>query len=220
MTQRIEAITTAATSLFLTQGYSKTQISHIAKAVGVSVGTIYHDFIGKEEIMHYILKCTIDPTFAKQELETPIHKEQFVGLEQDIVALFKKSANDFERPLVSNLVDYTFEMLISDAFDLLSRYAVGCLFIEKNQYDFPFLASQYKAYRKQFFCAMTSYIQAFIANGTVRHIDDVELTTLLIIEILTWWAMDMRYTTFETSDVSPETAKKVCMDNILSAYKK
>lgn len=67
---------------------------------------------------------------------------------------------------------------------------------------------------------MTSYIQAFIANGTVRHIDDVELTTLLIIEILTWWAMDMRYTTFETSDVSPETAKKVCMDNILSAYKK
>jgi len=48
VTERIHAIIEAATLLFLRQGYSKTQISHIAKAVGVSVGTIYHDFVGKK----------------------------------------------------------------------------------------------------------------------------------------------------------------------------
>ena len=41
MNDRIKSITDAAACLFLQQGYSKTQISHIAKAVGVSVGTIY-----------------------------------------------------------------------------------------------------------------------------------------------------------------------------------
>ena len=50
MNERIKSIASAATTLFLQQGYAKTQISHIAKAVGISVGTIYHDFTGKEEI--------------------------------------------------------------------------------------------------------------------------------------------------------------------------
>ena len=51
MNDRIKSITDAAACLFLQQGYSKTQISHIAKAVGVSVGTIYLDFTGKKEII-------------------------------------------------------------------------------------------------------------------------------------------------------------------------
>ena len=50
LNQRIKDIADAATRLFLQQGYAKTQISHIAKAVGVSVGTIYLDFTGKKEI--------------------------------------------------------------------------------------------------------------------------------------------------------------------------
>ena len=76
----MKAIAAAATRLFLRQGYSKTQISHIAKVVGVSVGTIYLDFSGKREILHFILQCVLDPSFADQKLETPIANEQFSGL--------------------------------------------------------------------------------------------------------------------------------------------
>jgi hypothetical protein len=50
--------------------------------------------------------------------------------------------------------------------------------------------------------------------------EHLELTTTLIIEILSWWTMDRRYTSFETTDIPLELAKKICMDNILSAYKK
>lgn len=220
MTQRIHVIIEAATLLFLRQGYSKTQISHIAKAVGVSVGTIYHDFVGKKEIMHYILKCTIQPSFSTRELEKPISDEHFAGLEQDIVKLFEKSADEFKEPLLRKLNNYSFEALISDAFDLLTRYAVGCLFIEKNQYDFPFLAENYRRYRKEFLSTMTEYLKSFMEEGTIREIDNIELTAVLIVETLSWWAMDMRYTSFETSDIPIEAAKKVCMDNIISAYKR
>ena len=50
--------------------------------------------------------------------------------------------------------------------------------------------------------------------------EHLELSVTLMIEILSWWAMDIRYTTFETKDIPVELAKQVCMDNIIAAYKK
>ena len=86
MNQRIQEIAEAATVLFLQQGYAKTQISHIAKAVGVSVGTIYLDFTGKKEIMHFILKRTIEPDFNDREFDRPITDHLFAGLEEQIIS--------------------------------------------------------------------------------------------------------------------------------------
>lgn len=220
MNQRIKDIADAAVKLFLRQGYAKTQISHIAKAVGVSVGTIYLDFAGKREIMHFILKYAVDPSFAEQEFERPITDELFSGLEEEIIALFEKSGSDFAAHLRDGLENYSFEALISDAFDLLSRYAAGCLFIEKNQFDFKNLAQPYVKYRRQFHDTMMAYIRAFIERGTVRPLEQLELTTTLIIETLSWWAMDIRYTSFEMREIPMELAKQVCMDNIITAYRK
>ena len=219
LNQRMKAIADAATRLFLQQGYTKTQVSHIAKAVGVSVGTIYLDFTGKKEIMHFILKCTIDPLFMEREFERPITDDLFVGLEREIITLFEQSGRDFAAHLRDGIEDYHFETLISDAFDILARYAVGCLFIEKNQFDFENLAKHYMAYRRQFLDTMMRYISAFMEQGTVRPLEHLELSTMLIIEILSWWAMDIRYTSFETKDVSMDLAKQICMDNIVNAYK-
>lgn len=219
MNDRIKLIADEATILFLQQGYSKTQISHIAKAVGVSVGTIYLDFTGKKEIMHFILKCTIDPDFINRDFDRPITDDLFAGLENDIVAIFEKTGEDFAKHLANNAADYSLEALISDAFDLLSQYAAGCLFIEKNQFEFKFLAEHYKQHRKRFLETMIQYLRTFIDNGTVRPLEHLELSTTLIIEILSWWAMDIRYTSFETQNIPLSLSKKICMDNIISAYK-
>lgn len=216
--ERIKAIHDAAVRLFLQQGYSKTQISHIAGAVGVSVGTIYHDFTGKQEIMHFVLKCTISPEYMTRDWERPITDAPFQGLEDEITQVFEKSAAKFSGHLADGGRDYDFPALISDAFDMLSEYAVGCLFIEKNQFDFPRLAKNYREYRKRFFQTMVDYLKLFMEKGSVRALKNTELTASMIIEILTWWAMDMRYISFEENHVSPEQAKEICMDNILHAY--
>ncbi|MDO4324286.1 MAG: helix-turn-helix domain-containing protein [Lachnospiraceae bacterium] len=220
MNQRIQQIADAAARLFLRQGYAKTQINHIAKAAGVSVGTIYLDFTGKKEILHFILKCTADPSFTERKLKRPITDDLFTGLEDEIISLFETSGNDFAAHLQDDMHNYHFEDLISDAFDVLSRYAVGCLFIEKNQFDFKNLAEHYLAYRKQFFDTMTHYINVFIERGEVRPMEHPELSTALIIELLSWWAMDIHYTAFKTQNISPDLAKQICMDNIIAAYKR
>ena len=218
--ERIHAIYDASVQLFLQQGYSKTQISHIARKIGVSVGTIYHDFTGKEEIMHFLLKCTLDPDFIERDFERPITEELFWDLDQEIKDAFESIADEFGRNLEHAGTSYGFEDLISDAFDLMSRYAVGCLFIEKNLMDCGRLIQYYTDYRKQFFDTMSAYMESFIQTGIIRSLKSVKLSTSLIIETLSWWAMDVRYVTFEKQDISPEEAKEVCMDNMIHAYKK
>ena len=216
--ERIKAIHDAAVRLFLQQGYARTQISHIAREVGVSVGTIHHDFTGKQEIMHFVLKCTITPGFLDREFERPVTDELFQGLEDEIMAVFRKSADAFSGRFREGRENYDFASLISDAFDMLSQYAVGCLFIEKNQFDFPALARDYREYRKRFFTAMTDYLTFFMEKGMIRPLENRELTTALIVEQLAWWAMDMRYNSFEAHHISLEDAKNVCMDNLIHAY--
>ena len=73
--------------------------------------------------MHFILKCTIDPSFVEREFERPITDDLFAGLDNEIITTFEKSGNDFASHLQGDLADYDFETLISDAFDILAQYA-------------------------------------------------------------------------------------------------
>ena len=74
--------------------------------------------------MHFVLKCTIDPDFADREFERPITDELFSNVENEIVTLLDKTRNDFAIHLENDAADYSFEALISDAFDLLAQYAL------------------------------------------------------------------------------------------------
>ena len=220
MNQRMQAIAAAATRLFLRQGYSRTQMSHIAKAVGVSVGTIYLEFAGKQEILHFILKSALDPSFPEREFTRPLTDDLFGGLEEEIMARFDELGQAFGARLAAGLEGYSFQDLLGDTFDLLAQHGVGCLFLEKNAVDFPRLAQHYRAYRKAFFGTMMGYLQAFSDRGDLRPVEDPELTATLIIETLSWWAMDVRYTAFETLEIPLERAKRVCLDNLVAAYTK
>ena len=106
--ERIKAIHDAAVHLFLQQGYARTQISHIAREVGVSVGTIYHDFAGKQEIMHFVLKCTISPGYLEKDFERPVTDDLFRGLEEEIMQVFRKSAENFSGRLKQGKEAYDF----------------------------------------------------------------------------------------------------------------
>ncbi|MHA6534783.1 helix-turn-helix domain-containing protein [Paenibacillus sp. BAC0078] len=216
---RLKEIYAAASRLFIMQGYSKTQITHIAKAIGVSVGTIYLDFTGKKEIAHFVLKCTISPDFMDRQFERPITDNIFINLEEEIEQKHNDVLNELSRHLAAGVKDYTFEHLISDAFDLVSRYAIWILFIEKNQYDFDTLATYYRDYRTRFFALMMQYITAYMENGYIRKTKYPQYTVHHIIETLARWGMDIHYNSFETMDIPHIVAKEVVLDNLIPAYK-
>lgn len=217
--QRMRDIANAAAVLFLEQGYSKTQISHIAKAAGISVGSIYLDFTGKKEIMHFILKYSLTPDFCGKQLERPIVDSLFAGIEDEILELFVSMADDFEKYL-GNTGNYRFEALLSDTFDRLARYGFLCLFIQKNAWEFKALSEQYEICQKRIHSAMTAYLSRYISLGSVRRVDNLELTALLILKTLSWWAMEAGYAWKGPKAISAQAAKAVCMENLLFAYKR
>lgn len=215
--KRIKGIAAAATSLFLEQGYSRTQISHIAKAAGISVGSIYLDFTGKKEIMQFILKCSLEPEFANQKFERPITDELFNGVQEEILNVFNNVTDQFEKHMGST-GSYGFETLLSDTFDMMARYAVIYLFIRRNSPEFRVLSEHYDIYQKRLLSAMATYISRYMSLGTVRRMKNPEQTAMFILQTLSWWAMDMGWVSSYKEQISLETAKKMCLDNLIFAY--
>lgn len=53
------ALLAAATSLFRTQGYSRTTVRDLAKVVGIQSGSLFHHFKTKEDILEAVMAETI-----------------------------------------------------------------------------------------------------------------------------------------------------------------
>mgnify|MGYP003623649829 CR=1 FL=1 len=219
MESRLKLIYDAASALFINKGYSRTQIKDIAKEIGLSTGMLYVYFTGKQEILNFLLKCTIDPDFIHQDFELPITNKLFDGLEKEIYARFEENSKSFARHLEQK--DKSFERLISDAFDIISRYGTGCLLIEKNPQETGMLFEYYSNYRRKFFEQMLGYLKLYMHEGIIREVKHPHYVCQLIIENLAWWGMHVMNDAFELQKNIPvTTAKDVCMDNILHAYLK
>ena len=92
--------------------------------------------------------------------------------------------------------------------------------IEKNPDTLKKLAGYYKAYRRQFFDQMLAYVNGYMEQGMFRKVEQPVYCVRLIIETLCWWGMHIMNDAFELEqDLPVETAKKVCLDNLIHAYK-
>lgn len=220
MENRMRSIFDAASHLFINKGYARTQIKDIAKEIGLSTGMLYVYFTGKRDILNFILKGTIDQAFITQEFELPIRSELFDSLDNEIMNAFEENTKAFSSHL-DNITEYPLEQMLSDAFEVISKYGIGCLLIEKNPDDLRKLTAYYKEYRKKFYGQVLSYITQYMQTGTFRQVEHPQYITRLIIETLSWWGMHITNDAYEIQkDIPIETAKAVCMDNLLHAYQR
>lgn len=219
MKNRMDVIFQAASHLFINKGYARTQMKDIAKEIGLSTGMLYVYFSGKEDLLHFIMKGTIDPAFINREFELPVDPALFDSLEDEIMEAFEHNTKEFASHL-NHLEDYPLEQMLSDAFDIISRYGTGCLMIEKNPDTLRKLVVCYKDYRKRFFDQMLAYVTGYMEQGTFRKVEQPAYCVRLIVETLCWWGMHIMNDAFELErDLPVETAKKVCLDNLIHAYK-
>lgn len=219
MENRLQTIYRTAGSLFINRGYMRTQMKDIANQIGLSTGMLYVYFKGKKEILDFILKCTVDPSFINQEFQYPIDETRFIGLSDEIIATLNESRQRFGEPLLRQAENYPFEQMLSDAFDTITRYGTGCLVLEKNINDVGILGDAYRSYRKDFFDHMLHFVSCYLAKGELRHIKHPELVSQQIIETLAWWGMHVQNDAFETQrDIPLNVAKEVCLDNLIYAY--
>lgn len=214
---RLPIIFEEACKLFIDKGFARTQIGYIAKASSVSVGAVYTLFTSKTAIFNFVLKCIIDPDYLNNELSLPIKDEDFSGLYNKIMILFEESNLNFVRGIESD--SYGFENMLSDCFDIISKYGAGFLIIQRNGDDFSDLFKEYTHFRKEFCNHVEKYVNKFMQKGSIRKLDHPEHHARLIIETLSWWGMHVRYDAFETNTtLSGAMAKEVAIDALMHAY--
>lgn len=217
---RITKIYDIASRMFILQGYSLTQIDHIVKEAGISVGALYDLFSGKKAILKFIIKCTIDPAYMDMDIKLPITEDLFENLNEEVRIFLEEKERQFAEPLYQQAEYYSFEQMLTNAFDVIRRYRIGCLIVEKNPSACGRLFDYYRNYRKRFYDAIFEFIKLYTERGEFRKVESLELAVIYIIESMTWWAMDIRYDTFEPLDhISEETAKRICLDALTNAYR-
>ena len=220
MENRLQTISKAAAALFIRQGYMRTQIKDIAAEIGLSTGMLYVYFKGKREILDFILKCTAQPSFMKQDFQYPIGAPLFEGLEEELIAVLRQNHAQFGAPLAQRANGYPFEQMLSDAFDTIARYGTGCLLLEKNIRDVGKLGEYYKTYRREFFEQVSQYAALYMARGEMRCVPCPALAVRQMIETLAWWGMHIQNDAFERQkDLPLPLAKETCLDCLVHAYK-
>ena len=130
---------------------------------------LYVYFTGKRDILNFILKGTIDPAFIPRDFELPVRSEIFDSLDDEIIDALERNMKEFSSHL-DNITNYPPEQMLSDAFDVIIKYGVGCLLIEKNPDDLRKLTDYYKEYRRKFFEQVLSYITLYMQKGTFRQV--------------------------------------------------
>lgn len=214
---RLRKIYEAASRLFINRGYAQTQINHIAKAAGISVGAVYTMFTSKKAILDFILKVVIAPDFLERDQELPMGEDVFIGLDTEIINAFEENYSRFSARL-DGMERYPLGEMLSDAFDVIARYGTGCLLLEKNPDACGEWFQYYVDYRQRFFERFLRYMEFYQKRGEVRKLEYPQHSTTLMIETLSWWAMHISQDAFQVQDVPVETAKTVCLDALIHAY--
>lgn len=219
MENRLKLFYDAGSRLFINKGYARTQIKDIAKEINLSTGMLYQYFTSKRDILSFILKCTIDPTVLDNDYEFPIQSDMFKNLDDEIKAGFEENQLQLASHLADQTKGYPLAEMFSDAYDLISKYGVGCLIIEHNVDDLTELAQYYRSYRRKYFQLIKEYVEIYIGKGEFRKTQETHYTTRAIVEIMAWWGMHVANDAFDIDKtISKENAKEICMDNLMNAY--
>lgn len=216
---RLKKVFDVASRLFIIQGFSGTQIGQIAHEAGISIGSMYDLFTSKRILLDFLIRCTIEPDFIDTPQELPLDASLFGELEAQVTAAFETIVNRFEKPLENGCEQYSYSQMLSDAFDVLSKYGTGCMLVESNPETFGSLFALYTRYRKRFYDAVEQYVNVFRARGQLREGRTAQHTARYILGSLFWWTMQIHYDIFEGDEpLSPAVAKEICTDALLHAY--
>lgn len=219
MENRLKLFYDAGSHLFINKGFARTQIKDIAKEIGLSTGMLYQYFTSKRDILSFILKCTIDPSVLERDYEFPITSCLFKNLDDEIKAAFEANQAQLGTHLTDQAEGYPMAEMLSDAYDVISKYGVGCLIIEHNTEDLEELAGYYRDYRLRYYEQVKRYVEIYIKKGEFRKREDISYTTRAIVEIMAWWGMHIMNDAFDIDDtITKEKAKEICMDVLLNAY--
>jgi AcrR family transcriptional regulator len=183
----------AGLGVFCRQGFERSQVADVAKAMGVAVGTVYLYVESKEALFDLVVRHTAfdDPTWLDQ-LEIPARTPapgatlqflrgvfgrpgQWACLEE---ALNKTRAED---PRVE------LEQVLREQYDLMRRHRMGLLLLTRSALEFPGLVEVFVlGLRRELLLRLERYIESRVNAGQFRRAKNNFATAAVLTQTIAW----------------------------------
>lgn len=195
---RIDQVVRAATDVFISRGYLRTQMSDVAEAVGVAKGTLYGYVESKDALLALCIASAdrAGPIPVPEALPLP-------GLPAgELSRLVKEAlANEVSQPILeaaartSTVDDVTDEArrVVGELFDLMAGHRCAIKLLDRCL-DHPELAGLWQSQgREGTRLALARYIEHRIKTGHFRPVENLRLSARIVIETCATWAVHIHW---------------------------
>ncbi len=194
---RFKQLIQAATREFIAQGYRRTQIADVARAMGVAKGTVYLYVESKEALFAAALRYADGEPPALSELDLPIPTPRPGALSRSVRAGFSQ-ARDPET-LVRALgrkrvrdVRGEIEAIVRELYATSSRHRTRIKLIERGR-EHPELSSLF-FYDEGRFAQLELLVRYFESRKRrLRTLPDTAVTARFVIEAVATWAVHIHW---------------------------
>ena len=192
--ERFHDLVEAATSVFLEEGYRRTQMADVAARMGVAKGTVYLYVESKEALFDAVVRHadrderidlpdtlpfpTPPPGATLEEVRKRIEQN---GLPLLTEALNRRRVLDVRAELAA---------IVAELYGLLAQHRVGIKLLDRCAPDYPELAAiWYGAGREGALVLLRAYLEDRIRRGRFRPVEDPAITARIVLETAVFWAV-------------------------------
>jgi AcrR family transcriptional regulator len=191
--ERLLAIVDAATEVFADVGFAAAQMVDIARAAGISVGTLYNYVEGKGALLLLCAERPFADITVGRELPVaaPDRAELIARLDATLTEHVRVAALEqaLAGPVRADAIDRQLPAIVGELFDLLATTRVGADAMERSARDAPDLAELF--YRRVRVRILDQLVTYFGRAQVARRLSvplTPELAARSLLETVTWWA--------------------------------
>ena len=193
---RFEDLAAAAARVFTRSGYKQSQMSEIAKEMGVSAGTLYLYVEGKEALLEMVLRHSVG-RFQLPPAKVPIPKPEpgatLVMLQEGLeeTAIWPNLVTALAQTKFRGSIESEIASIVRELYDLMWQYRTALLLLSRCSVDWPEFANVVTGgVRSSLQLALQRYLDMRVASKHVRALPSPQLTAVFLVETLTWWTLE------------------------------
>ena len=192
---RLAKLVDCATEVFIAQGYQRTQMADVAKALGVAKGTLYLYVESKDALFDLVARCADDahpfeklpalPIRTPKPAATVKYIRERLAKQQVPAALTAALATKRVADPRAEL-----EGIVRELYDALARNRRGIKLLDRSAPEYPELAALwFEGARGGLFGVLAQYLEDRSRRKLLRPVSNAAVAARLLIETVIFWAV-------------------------------
>ena len=222
---RLARLVECATEVFIAQGYRRTQMADVAKALGVAKGTLYLYVESKDALFDLVARCADDAHPFEKLPALPIRTPKSGATLRYVRERLAK--NQVPAALTtalgrSRVPDPRAELegIVRELYDALARNRRGIKLLDRSAPDRPELAALwFEGARGGLVGLLGQYLGGRSRRKLLRPVPDAAVAERLLIETVVFWAVH-RHWDPHPQPVDESVAKETVVRFLVNALAK